>query len=458
MSDPAASRTLRLRPVVFTAFAMMVVLAVVFSAFLIVNLSAEEVFRDRERSDAQTEMTWLKDVYRREGLAEIPRHVDRRVRQGWTGQIYGFFDPSGRPLAGKLLAPPHGLEPGGWRRVSAPTAAGSLEFDATAWNAPGGSLLVVGHDLVGARQFERALLFALAGALALVAAASVAVGFLLSRVLNRRAQSVASVAERIAAGNLSARAQVSPRGDSFDRIGRALNTMMDRIEELVTEMRVITDGLSHDLRTPLTRMRAALEKAMVAATPEDERRKAVEFAHDQIGEILSIFSALTDIARAEAGVSKDMMQPVRLAALLSEMAELFGPEIEEAGQHLETPEMAEIVVAAHEPLLRHAVGNLLFNAARHAGEGARVTMGLQRTESFAEIIVADSGRGVPRTELGRIAQRFVTLDGARGGAGSGLGLAIASAAAKLHGGELVLQDNQPGLRAVLRLSLPARAA
>jgi signal transduction histidine kinase len=440
------------------AFAMMVVLGVVVAAFLAVSLSAEQVFRDRERRDALTEMIWLKDVYRREGLAEIPRHVDRRMRQGWTGQIYGFFDPAGKPLAGNLLAPPKGLSPGAWRHASARSAAGAVELDATAWRAPDGSVLVVGHDLAGQHQFERELLYALAGALALVAAASVAVGFLLSRVLNGRAESVAGVAERIAAGNLSARAQVSPRGDSFDRIGRSLNTMMDRIEELVTEMRVVTDGLSHDLRTPLTRMRAALEKAMAPSTAEDERRRSVEFAHDQIGEILSIFSALTDIARAEAGVSKDIMQPVRLDALVGEMAELFGPEIEDAGQLLETPQMPPIVVVAHAPLLRHAVGNLLFNAARHAGEGARVTMDLREKENFAEIVVADSGRGVPQSQLGRIAQRFVTLDGARGGAGSGLGLAIANAAAKLHGGELLLQDNEPGLRAILRLNLQVRPA
>jgi signal transduction histidine kinase len=84
--------------------------------------------------------------------------------------------------------------------------------------------------------------------------------------------------------------------------------------------------------------------------------------------------------------------------------------------------------------------------------GARVTLGMRETDAFTEILVADTGRGVPEDQLGRVAQRFVTLDGARAGAGSGLGLAIASAAAKLHGGELLLQDNAPGLRAVLRLS------
>lgn len=451
-------RTPRLRPVAFMVFAMMVVLCTVVIAFLIVDLSAVRVFRARERSDALTEMIWLKDVYRREGLAELPRHVERRMRQGWTGQVYGLFDPAGHVLAGNLRALPQGLSSAVWGQVAARSAAGAVELDAVAWRAPGGTVLVVGHDLAGQRQFERALLGGCIGALALVAAASLAVGFLLNQVLDRRAESVAGVAERIAAGDFAARAQVSPRGDSFDRIGRSLNAMLDRVEELVTQMRVVTDGLSHDLRTPLTRMRAALEKALTPTSNEEDRRRAVEFAHDQIEQILSIFSALSDIARAEAGVSKDMLQPVRLDALIGEMAELFGPEIEDAGQQLEAPALPPIVVAAHAPLLRHAVGNLLFNAARHAGEGARVTMGLHEKEDFAEIVVADSGRGVPEGQLGRIAQRFVTLDGARGGGGSGLGLAIASAAAKLHGGELVLQDNGPGLRAILRLSLRLKPA
>jgi signal transduction histidine kinase len=454
----SSRRAPRLRPIAFMAFAMMVVLGAVVTAFLIVDLSAEGVFRERERSDSLTEMAWLKDVYRREGAAELPRHVERRLLQGWTGQIYGYFDPSGRPLAGNLQALPQGLSPGAWRHVAARSAVGAVELDAATWRVPGGSVLVVGHDLAGERKFERTLLGGSAVALALVAAASLAVGFLLNHVVNRRAESVAGVAERIAAGDLAARAQVSPRGDSFDRIGRSLNAMLNRVEELVTQMRVVTDSLSHDLRTPLTRMRASLEKALNPSSNEEERRRAVEFAHDQIEQILSIFSALSDIARAEAGVSKDMMQPVRLDTLIGEMAELFGPEIEDAGQLLEAPALPPVVVSAHAPLLRHAVGNLLFNAARHAGEGARVTMGLREEEEFAEIVVADSGRGVPEGQLGRIAQRFVTLDGARSGGGSGLGLAIASAAAKLHGGELVLQDNEPGLRATLRLSLRLKPA
>lgn len=452
MTEPSFRGAPRLRPIAFTAVAMLMVLGAVIVAFLIVELTGERVFLERERHDARTEEVWLLDVYKREGLARLSLHIGRHMQQSWSGQLYGLFDPSGRLMKGNLLAMPPGLSVGGWRRVAGGTAAGRVELDATAARLPGGSTLVVGRDLAGEHQFGRELLAGFVVALAVVGAASLAAGFLLNQLVARRAEWVADVAERIAAGDLAARAQVSPRGDSFDRIGRSLNAMLDRIEALMTEMRVVTDSFAHDLRTPLTRLRAALEKALAPATGEDDRRQAIEFAHDQIEQVLLTFGALLEISRAEAGVSRDLMQEVQLDRLIGEMADLFAPEIEDAGQHLELGALEPVVVFAHEPLLRQAVGNLLFNVTRHAGRGAHVSLDMHATDAFAEILVADTGRGIPDDQLGRVAQRFVTLDDARAGGGAGLGLAISSAAAKLHGGELLLQNNEPGLRAVLRLS------
>jgi signal transduction histidine kinase len=112
------------------------------------------------------------------------------------------------------------------------------------------------------------------------------------------------------------------------------------------------------------------------------------------------------------------------------------------------------VIDGHQQLLAQAVGNLLFNAARHAGQGATVTLDLRTAsaQGAAEIVVADDGPGIPEEHRGRVKDRFVRLDESRGGSGSGLGLSIVTAAAKLHGGELRLEDNRPGLRAVLSLA------
>ena len=147
-----------------------------------------------------------------------------------------------------------------------------------------------------------------------------------------------------------------------------------------------------------------------------------------------------------------MMQPLRLDELATDLASLFAPVLEDAGQVLEVRPMAPLTIEGHEQLLRQAVGNLLYNAARHAGAGGEVTLEVRNLGGVAELVVADRGPGIPEADRVRVKDRFVRLDAARSGPGSGLGLSIAAAAAKLHGGELRLEDNHPGLRAVLSIA------
>jgi signal transduction histidine kinase len=186
-----------------------------------------------------------------------------------------------------------------------------------------------------------------------------------------------------------------------------------------------------------------------------ERTDAVEQAHREAEQVLATFSALLDIVRAEAGLSRETMAPLDLRAMLADMAELFAPAFEDQGQTLISATAADgapLTVRGHEVLLRQAIGNLLHNANRYAGRGARVTLDvLDRPDGVIQILVADNGPGVPESQRGRVQERFVRLDDARSTPGSGLGLAIAAACAKLHNGRLLLEDNQPGLRCVLEL-------
>ncbi|HXA40533.1 MAG TPA: HAMP domain-containing sensor histidine kinase [Phenylobacterium sp.] len=443
--------SLRLRPLAFTAFAMTTVLGAVALAFYLVNLSAEDVFLDRERDAAVAEGQILAEAFAVEGAPGLVKRMERRTRLAAPESHYALFDPAGRRIGGDLLAAPTPLPLGDWVKVSSRTRAGPITLNATAARLPDGSLLVVGRDAAGQRDFEARTADGLLIALAIVVTASLGVGLLLNALVIRRAEAVAGVAERIAAGDLGARAEVSERGDSFDRIGASLNRMLDRIEELLTGMRTVTDSLAHDLRTPLTRMRGAVEGALDPATSHDDCRAALDQVSQELERVLSVFAALIDIARAESGLSREMMQPLRLDELALDLASLFAPVLEDAGQTLEVRPMDPLAIDGHEQLLRQAVGNLLFNAARHAGSGATVTLEVLGGRQAAEIVVADDGPGIPDADRERVKDRFVRLDEARGGAGSGLGLSIVAAAAKLHGGELRLEDNRPGLRAVLTL-------
>ena len=182
----------------------------------------------------------------------------------------------------------------------------------------------------------------------------------------------------------------------------------------------------------------------------EERLDAIEAAHDEVDHTLATLSALLDIARAETGLSREMMRPVDVGALVEEVSEFFAPVIEDAGQTLSfTPPALPVIARAHEALLRQAIGNLLHNASQYAGAGAEVRLNVAEAGASVSIVVADTGAGVPADQIGRVQERFVRLDPARAGGGSGLGLAIVAACAKLHGGTLRLEDNAPGLRAVL---------
>jgi signal transduction histidine kinase len=248
---------------------------------------------------------------------------------------------------------------------------------------------------------------------------------------------------------------VGDQGDVFDHLGAAVNTMLVRIEELLTGLRTVTDSLAHDLRSPLTRLRGALARAQDPEASPAERTDAVEQAQQEAEQVLATFSALLDIARAESGLSRDTMAPVDLRAMVADMAELFAPTFEDQGQTLTAPTGAAgepLTVKGHEVLLRQAIGNLLHNAARYAGRGARVALDVARQmDGTVQLVVADDGPGVPESQRGRVQERFVRLDDARSTPGSGLGLAIAAACAKLHDGRLLLEDNHPGLRCVLEL-------
>jgi signal transduction histidine kinase len=442
--------SLRLRPLAFTAFAMTMVLGAVALAFYTVNLAAERVFLDRERDSALSERQILMDAFAREGPPSLASRMERRLRLAAPEAHYAVFDARGRHLSGDLLTAPPAT--GDWTEIHSRTQAGPITLNATSARLSDGSLLVVGRDAVGQHDFEARIAGGLLIALAIVVVAGLGVGLLLNALVIGRAEAVASVAERIAAGDLGARAEVSERGDSFDRIGASLNRMLDRIEELLTGMRTVTDSLAHDLRTPLTRMRGAVDSALDPAIGDDDCRAALEEVSLELERVSSVFAALIDIARAESGLSREMMQPVLLDEVVHDVASLFAPVLEDAGQQLEIAAEGSTIIEGHEQLLRQAIGNLLFNAARHAGSGAAVKLEVLNGADLAEIVVADNGPGIPEADRGRVKDRFVRLDEARGGSGSGLGLSIVAAAAKLHGGELRLEDNRPGLRAVLTLT------
>lgn len=447
---------LRLRPALVGSLLMAVALAALLIGGLIIDRSGEAIISARQKAVAQSARDYFVVFAHEEGLPPLARALDRRERSGRHEAFrYALFSDKGDLIGGARLATIGQLPGPGFSPLYLRKGDEVTPWQVLVQPISTGGTLVVFEDLEDRASFRIALVGASLAALAAALGAVLLVGLWLNNQLYRRATVIAAVSARIARGDMSARAPTNPAGDVFDRLGQGLNVMLDRNEELLTGLRTVTDSLAHDLRSPLTRMKSALSRALQPDLSESGRQDAIADAWEQADRALATTSALLDIARAESGVSREMFEALNMGAMVADIAELFGPVLEDAGQTLaiRLPDEA-LIVTAHELLLRQALGNLLFNAGRYAGRGARVEVALTVNADTIRLTVSDDGPGIPEAQIGLATERFVRLDNARTTTGSGLGLAIAAACAKLHRGTLRLEDNRPGLRVTLEIPVP----
>ncbi len=251
------------------------------------------------------------------------------------------------------------------------------------------------------------------------------------------------------AGDLNQRVPARGADDEFDRLANSLNRMLDQIQYLMESVRQVSDNVAHDLRTPLTRMRWRLERLAAGEAPQDE---LLEQAIADADGLLNTFHALLRIAEVESG-SKSRFVELDLASLIADVAELYEPVAAAHDQTIETREPTQsLSITGDRDLLFQALTNLVDNAVKHTPEGGAITIAVDATEAGCELVVADTGEGIPADQREEVLQRFVRLETSRASHGSGLGLSLVAAVARLHNGTIRLEDNGPGLR--VRLLIP----
>jgi signal transduction histidine kinase len=241
---------------------------------------------------------------------------------------------------------------------------------------------------------------------------------------------------------------ISPREDEFDQLAATLNRMLDRIEGLLENLRQVSSDVAHDLRTPLARLRAGLERGTVDG---GDAAAVIEDAIGQVDNVLALFAAILRIAEVESGETRRYFEPVNISALVTELAESFAPSIEDEGRTLLWSIEPALTVEGDRELLAQAFINLIENAQRHTPSGTVIRLTLVQASGRVCVDVADNGPGVPKFELERVTRRFARLESSRNTAGYGLGLSLVSAVAKLHRGRLVLKRSEPGLSATIDL-------
>ncbi len=320
---------------------------------------------------------------------------------------------------------------------------------------PSGNRLLVGRDLQDQTALLdriRSLFLAGFGLLSLLGLAG---GLIASRLLLGRVRQVTNASAEIMAGDLTRRIPLAGTDDEYDHLAAHLNAMLDRIEQLMNGMREVSDNIAHDLKTPLSRLRSRAEAALRAAPGTPTHEEGLAHVIEDADAIIQTFNALLLIARLEAGAVERSAEPFDLAALIGDVGELYEPVAEEAGQQLILADLKPLLLRANRQLIGQAVANLIDNAIKYgtpARDGKpRTTVSVETSGHEVRIAVADRGPGIAAADRARVAKRYVRLDQSRTRPGTGLGLSLVAAVAHLHGGRMLIEDNEPGLRVVLVL-------
>ncbi len=394
------------------------------------------------------EITGLAERYDMDGLAGLINVINKRLSRKPTGSsIYLLTTAINTPIAGNLNRwPAIEADKDGWLNFQLENASqGKNKIHlarARSFTLSGDFHLLVGRDIYELEETQRRIIRALILGFVITLILGGGGGFVLSHRVIKRLESINITSREIINGDLSRRSPLHQSGDEFDTLASNLNLMLDRIEELMDDVRRVSDNIAHDLRTPLARLRNRLELLRAEQEKTGQDPTLAEQAISEADGLLKTFTALLRIARIETRQRKDAFNDVDIRALLHDVVELYEPLAEDKGLSLNLQIDANVHIQGDRDLLFQAMANLLDNAIKYTPAEGQIQINLDSHR----ISISDSGPGIPENERQQVFQRFYRLEKSRTTPGSGLGLSLVDAVAKIHGMSVKLEDNQPGLR------------
>jgi hypothetical protein len=396
----------------------------------------------------------LADVFRREGPAGLISYIDTRVGMQIAGErLLLLTDASMKPLAGNLPAWPSSFPGGpGFSTIPLDLGKGLTEVAVVTAVLPGGYHLLIGRDTARYAPLERRFWYGLAGAVAILSVLGTLGGILIRRALMTRIHGIRQTVSAIIQGDLSHRL-VTTRSDELNTLSQTINAMLDQIEQLIQGIRNVSNSIAHDLRTPLAELRSRLEELSLTQPSPARTFAEVDAAVMDVDRVIRIFDALLRLAEIDSGMRRSGFVPVDVAEVAAAAVEFYQPAAELQVAQLQLDVSGPAPIRGDPVLLAQALGNLIDNALKYTPAHGTITLSVRRTaDRSVELVVADTGPGIPDAEKPKAVERFYRGDASRGTPGVGLGLSLVEAVARLHGSELKLEDNQPGLRARIVLA------
>ena len=404
----------------------------------------------------QSDALRLTEVFRREGAPGLVSYINTRVGMQIAGERQLLLaDAALNPLAGNLAAWPVNVpaNPGTYT-VKLDLGNGMTDVAVVHATLAGGYHLLVGRDRARYVPLERRFWYALAGAVAILSVLGAFGGILIRRALMTRIHGIRRAVSAIIQGDLSHRLPTHHSGDELNTLSQTINGMLDQIEKLIHGIRNVSNSIAHDLRTPLAELRSRLEELALTKPSTDRTFAEIDAAVADVDRVIRIFNALLRLAEIDSGLRRSGFVQVDLAALAAAAVEFYQPAAELRGSTLSLEISGPAPIRGDPVLLAQALGNLIDNALKYTPDNGSIAVAVRCSadDKSVEMVVADSGPGIPEAEIPKAVERFYRGDVSRCTPGVGLGLSLVDAVARLHGSELRLEDNHPGLRARIVLT------
>lgn len=277
----------------------------------------------------------------------------------------------------------------------------------------------------------------------------VIISYFLARSILKPVKNLAMIMSQVSSDN-KLRAPVGKVNDEVDQLSREFNSLLDRNDALIENIKSTIDNVAHDLRTPLTRFRISAESALLN---QKDMSQALQEGLESSDQILKLLNAIMDVSEAESGTMKVFREPVLLSPLMENLKEMFEYVAEEKNLKIKLTTDEGAVVFGDPTRLMQAFANLMDNAIKYSRSGGTVTLTVKKLSSTVRIEVADEGAGIPQEDLNRIWERLYRGDKSRSTSGLGIGLSVVKAIITVHEGQVEVRSTE-GFGSIFTVTLP----
>ncbi|HWP57379.1 MAG TPA: HAMP domain-containing sensor histidine kinase [Candidatus Acidoferrales bacterium] len=438
-------------------------------AFFFFYVGITSIVRARTDAELRESVGEFAALLAQRGLDAVKRAMVLEAKDDGESKVfYRLLTRDGYALASSSLAPWGQVSvsgdalkrlAGGEPHVFETLAFGGREHKARIMYGPlnADTVLQVGWSLEDDDEFLARFQGIFGTTVAAVMLFAALIGWFMAKRALASVEEVTRTARIIAGGDLSQRVPVKGRGSEIDKLAATFNSMLDRIQALVTEMKEMTENIAHDLRSPITRIRGMAEMTLTIGKTIDEYEAAAASTVEDCDRLLEMINTMLYIAEAEALAGRPMAGEVDLAKVARDACDLFQPVAEDQGIALVAQIQDGGRVRGELQALQRMVANLIDNALNYTEPGGTVTVSVNRDDNRAALSVKDTGIGIPQEEIPRIFRRFYRCDRSRSRPGVGLGLSLVKAIVQSHRGDIAVTST-PNLGTTFTVTFPRASA